>query len=278
MTVESRTKECCMCGDMGFSDEIFQCKACLHRFQHKYCSCLYPKTDSYQTCDWCLRSHREANRKSLHRCTDEKKSFLIGHDQHAIKKQKSTGGVERPSTTGNIKGVNVQCYSASARGQIGNERIHKQGAAEGRCVRRGTVMMSCKEDLGSNQQQVQIPSSKPSTPRPLVRGKVRRYKLLEEVSSWFNNYAMFRVQFSINPCWFYSFNKTLDDRIQNPMNSFSYVLLCAGVVSDYTNGELDYISEVADILFDIHTPHRVFVYFNFHWTCSATRMDVHFSK
>lgn len=44
------------------------------------------------------------------------------------------------------------------------------------------------------------------------------------------------------------------------MNSFSYVLLCAGVVSDYTNGELDYISEVADILFDIHTPHTESLY------------------
>lgn len=183
-----------MCGDMGFSDEIFQCKTCLHRFQHKYCSCLYPKTESYQTCDWCLRRGELVNRKaskqikdskSLHRCTDDKKSCersFPGQDQNAIKKLKSTAGVlERPSTTGrNFNGV-VQYYNASTRGQsqsklIGNERIHKQGG-EGRCV-----MMSCKEDFES-KQQVQIPSSKPSTPRPIVRGKVRRYKLLEEVSS-----------------------------------------------------------------------------------------------
>jgi hypothetical protein len=126
--------------------------------------------------------------KSLYKCTDAKRSCersCPGHDPHAIKKQKSAG-VERPSTTGNINCTALQYYNVSARGQsqsklIGNERIHKQGGEE-RCARRG-AMMNCNEDFGSKQQQqVQIPSSKASTPR-LVRGKVRRYKLLEEVSS-----------------------------------------------------------------------------------------------
>nr|DAD47765.1 TPA_asm: hypothetical protein HUJ06_017702 [Nelumbo nucifera] len=25
---------CCMCGDVGFSDKLFRCIRCRHRFQH----------------------------------------------------------------------------------------------------------------------------------------------------------------------------------------------------------------------------------------------------
>lgn len=194
--MERRLKECCMCGDTGFSDEIFQCRTCLYRFQHKYCSCLYLKTDSYQTCDWCLRSgklNRKPSKqlkdfKRLYNSADEKESSCERscpvHDQHAIKKQKSTGGVERPPTTN----AALQYHNVSARlGQsqsklIGNERIHNRQGGEGRSVRKG-VTMSCKEDF-DRKQQVQIPSRHEASTSRLVRGKVRRYKLLEEVSSW----------------------------------------------------------------------------------------------
>nr|CAD1826288.1 unnamed protein product [Ananas comosus var. bracteatus] len=34
---------CCMCGDHGLPRELFKCKICLVRSQHKYCSNLYPR-------------------------------------------------------------------------------------------------------------------------------------------------------------------------------------------------------------------------------------------
>ncbi|GAY41523.1 hypothetical protein CUMW_060130, partial [Citrus unshiu] len=40
--------ECCMCGDYGVSNELFRCKVCQFRSQHRYCSNLYPKAESYQ--------------------------------------------------------------------------------------------------------------------------------------------------------------------------------------------------------------------------------------
>ncbi|KAJ8476172.1 hypothetical protein OPV22_019899 [Ensete ventricosum] len=46
---------CRMCGDHGLLQELYQCKVCLVRSQHKYCSDLYPKTESYRECNWCLR-------------------------------------------------------------------------------------------------------------------------------------------------------------------------------------------------------------------------------
>ncbi|PWA49222.1 hypothetical protein CTI12_AA483330 [Artemisia annua] len=45
---------CCMCGDVGFPDQIFQCINCQHRFQHSYCSNYYiESSEPPEICDWC---------------------------------------------------------------------------------------------------------------------------------------------------------------------------------------------------------------------------------
>ncbi|PWA45946.1 hypothetical protein CTI12_AA407210 [Artemisia annua] len=46
---------CCMCGDVGFSDKIFRCNNCRHRFEHWYCSNYYIETSELvdPLCDWC---------------------------------------------------------------------------------------------------------------------------------------------------------------------------------------------------------------------------------
>ncbi|PKA50021.1 hypothetical protein AXF42_Ash017560 [Apostasia shenzhenica] len=46
---------CCMCGDRGLPEELFRCKFCFFRSQHKYCSDLYPKAEACRACNWCLR-------------------------------------------------------------------------------------------------------------------------------------------------------------------------------------------------------------------------------
>ncbi|XP_047329564.1 uncharacterized protein LOC124932895 [Impatiens glandulifera] len=43
---------CCMCGDVGFPDNLFRCSNCHHRFQHSYCSNYY-KEVAIGLCDWC---------------------------------------------------------------------------------------------------------------------------------------------------------------------------------------------------------------------------------
>ncbi|XP_060171325.1 uncharacterized protein LOC132602509 [Lycium barbarum] len=56
--------ECCMCGDYGYSSELFRCTICQFRSQHRYCSNLYPKAESYQICNWCLSTTKEKIQKS----------------------------------------------------------------------------------------------------------------------------------------------------------------------------------------------------------------------
>ncbi|XP_022772279.1 uncharacterized protein LOC111314924 isoform X2 [Durio zibethinus] len=56
--------ECCMCGDSGLTQELFQCKVCQFRSQHRYCSSLYPKAESCKVCNWCLNQNEDSNEKS----------------------------------------------------------------------------------------------------------------------------------------------------------------------------------------------------------------------
>ncbi|PWZ44542.1 hypothetical protein Zm00014a_033497 [Zea mays] len=55
---------CCMCGDRGLADELFRCRCCRARLQHRYCSHLYPRPAAYrqQLCSWCLRAAPAANK------------------------------------------------------------------------------------------------------------------------------------------------------------------------------------------------------------------------
>ncbi|KAG2566563.1 uncharacterized protein LOC120680629 [Panicum virgatum] len=46
---------CCMCGDQGLPGELFRCRRCRGRLQHRYCSDLYPRAAAYRRCNWCLR-------------------------------------------------------------------------------------------------------------------------------------------------------------------------------------------------------------------------------
>ncbi|XP_057824981.2 uncharacterized protein LOC131036966 [Cryptomeria japonica] len=55
--------ECSLCGDVGFQVYLFQCKKCLMRFQHQYCSRAYYEKLSVESiskvCDWCFTIQEE---------------------------------------------------------------------------------------------------------------------------------------------------------------------------------------------------------------------------
>ncbi|XP_068661175.1 PHD finger-containing protein 1-like [Aristolochia californica] len=60
-------KECCLCGDIGFSKDLILCPICGFRLQHTYCSRSYPGIDmATWRCEWCVydQEKREAGSKS----------------------------------------------------------------------------------------------------------------------------------------------------------------------------------------------------------------------
>ncbi|KAK8921407.1 hypothetical protein KSP39_PZI020688 [Platanthera zijinensis] len=133
-----------MCGDYGMAGELFRCRICSFRFQHKYCSHLYPRVQSYRACNWCLAA--EGGR--INSLTLEAEPTIAGNKSYpfnlatiARRSSGSAGGVKlglRPF----LPPINRPAKKLKA------ERVFAGGVRNG---------------------------------RPVFRARVRRYKLLEEL-------------------------------------------------------------------------------------------------
>ncbi|CAI9786028.1 unnamed protein product [Fraxinus pennsylvanica] len=95
---------CCMCGDVGFSDKLFRCSKCRHRFQHLYCSNYYSElSEPIQVCDWC----QSEGKSSKHGGSSSRKSMQVNNDSRSTgnknKQQDHEEGSEKaaknPSST-----------------------------------------------------------------------------------------------------------------------------------------------------------------------------------
>ncbi|XP_051212564.1 uncharacterized protein [Lolium perenne] len=91
---------CCMCGDHAMPQELFRCKLCGHRLQHRHCSELYPRAATYQQCNWCLRDDGGGGSPSPARQTTAaaKKRMMTsseGNGSDENKRRRSCGGCSR---------------------------------------------------------------------------------------------------------------------------------------------------------------------------------------
>ncbi|KAG8073765.1 hypothetical protein GUJ93_ZPchr0006g45187 [Zizania palustris] len=149
----SSTTVCCMCGDRGLLPELFRCAACAVRSQHTYCTERYPKADSYDTCNWCLRADQGRNGGA-------------------------TSSSARPSTVraaGDPAGgrSSVHGTKVAARGHFASDLskpIKKPPPQRRILLRRSS------SDVGGSRVRDAPPSPGVARGRP----RVRRYKLLEE--------------------------------------------------------------------------------------------------
>nr|XP_011464637.1 PREDICTED: uncharacterized protein LOC101311865 [Fragaria vesca subsp. vesca] len=197
------TLECCMCGDFGFSYELFQCKACQFRSQHRYCSNLYPKAESYRLCNWCLTQKEETKEKSqnssnssssckkdqphqeqLHHNHDskvnkvKKNSPKASHDHHTYgsglrgsMKLQPSGPIKKQRSLDHHQN---QVSSSPKSPSQARKRIITNGANE----EAEKIRRTRSEEI-SNINRI----NKHGITRQVFRNKVRRYKLLDEVSS-----------------------------------------------------------------------------------------------
>ncbi|URE32567.1 Zinc finger protein [Musa troglodytarum] len=128
---------CCMCGDHGLLPELFQCKVCLVRSQHKYCSDLYLKTDSYRACNWCLRDEGETK--------DTKKPISSSNttEGSGVKIQRE---ITLPSQLNKpIKKMRLLDRSASdATDHMRSEELSPSFRRGGRQVAKGKVRSDCQ--------------------------------------------------------------------------------------------------------------------------------------
>ncbi|CAN1804134.1 hypothetical protein LINPERHAP1_LOCUS23817 [Linum perenne] len=180
--------ECCMCGDFGFSHELFHCQVCQFRSQHKYCSNLYPKAESYHACNWCLlqlddksqdsSNSSSSNGKDRQICRSSSDNItrrkVLDRGQLMIKSQScNRTALQRES----IVDGPVKKKQKSPERLPTRRRLIRSGELEEKLRRTKSDVMANNHKSNSN---VEIGKERSQV---VFRSKVRRYKLLDEVSS-----------------------------------------------------------------------------------------------
>ncbi|EEF48594.1 conserved hypothetical protein [Ricinus communis] len=178
-TPQQPSPECCMCGDCGLSHELFQCKICQFRSQHRYCSNLYPKAESYQVCNWCLshdikeRSQNSSNSSSSNKNSSEDDSKNRQNKKKSGNSEGSGGGL-KTHQRGNLQ---LQVINSPIKKQRSPERspqtTRRRLISNGRLEEIKLIRRTKSEDISNNN----------GITKHVFRNKVRRYKLLDEVSS-----------------------------------------------------------------------------------------------
>ncbi|MBA0566052.1 hypothetical protein Golob_010902 [Gossypium lobatum] len=168
---QSRLSQCCcMCGDSGLTHELFQCTVCHFRSQHRYCSNLYPKADSYEVCNWCLNQKADSKSQNSSNSSPSCKDNSEDDGKNQKKGDQNHGNHNNPKlqftkkySTGKPKSPEKRPPSTARKRIISNARLEEQF--------RTTMRKSEEISKGGH------------ITRHVFRNKVRRYKLLDEVSS-----------------------------------------------------------------------------------------------
>ncbi|KAH7524312.1 hypothetical protein FEM48_Zijuj06G0106100 [Ziziphus jujuba var. spinosa] len=191
---QSQPHECCMCGDYGFSHDLFKCKLCHFRSQHRYCSNLYPNAESYHICNWCLSQKEDTKEKSQNSsnssssCRNDAVEF-DGESYHNKKKTNPAMMIKQQLGGPRSLGVSTQLQL--------NGPIKKPKSIEAPppspslspspslpvsvSTRKRIITNGAKEEKLRRTRSEEI--SKGGITKHVFRNKVRRYKLLDEVSS-----------------------------------------------------------------------------------------------
>ncbi|XP_061362365.1 uncharacterized protein LOC133306100 [Gastrolobium bilobum] len=186
--------ECCMCGDLGFSDQLFQCKVCQFRSQHRYCSNIYPKDESLGTCNWCLSQKEDTKDKSPNspNSSSSHRNNSSADDESKGKKIKnSNSNSNSAQTIVGRKGLRGSALHLQLQ-----KPIKKHKSPEARSPSTSTspsVLISTRKRIitnGSLEEKLRrtrsadiITNTSSGATKQVFRNKVRRYKLLDEVSS-----------------------------------------------------------------------------------------------
>ncbi|CAL0317844.1 unnamed protein product [Lupinus luteus] len=177
------TTECCMCGDPGFSDHLFQCKLCQFRSQHRYCSNIYPKLESLETCNWCLS--QKDSEKSPH--SSNSSSPYRNNNNSPYEENKKM----RKGLRGSTSALQLQLQNKPIK------KLHKSPEAISPVstspspssqpvlisTRKRIITNGALEERLRRTKSEDITNTSVGTPKQVFRNKVRRYKLLDEVSS-----------------------------------------------------------------------------------------------
>lgn len=173
-----------MCGDHGLTDELFQCRICQFRSQHRYCSNLYPKAETYRVCNWCLGQDGRDEGGPVVK-TQQQNSSDSNSPRKSGAEPDSDGKSGKRLRRGRIDDDRQQRppplhLQALGCGRIKKERSPERISSPTTPIRKRIIT---KGELEEKLRRTTSEEISHVVPRQGFRSKVRRYKLLEEVSS-----------------------------------------------------------------------------------------------
>ncbi|KAF7829988.1 tyrosine-protein kinase BAZ1B-like [Senna tora] len=190
MNTKPPNAECCMCGDRGFSDQLFQCKLCHFRSQHRYCSNLYPKAQSYGTCNWCLILKDEIAEKSPN--SSNSSSSFKNNDNGKAYDDTRNKRIKSPTLI-NALPLQVKKHIKKQRSPEAPSPPPLVVSTRKRIVTNGAL----QERLRRTNSESNISNRNNGITKPVFRNKVRRYKLLDELSYKFKSVELRRSKGSV---------------------------------------------------------------------------------
>ncbi|KAL6535094.1 hypothetical protein OROMI_026468 [Orobanche minor] len=178
--------ECCMCGDYGLSSQLVKCNHCRFRSQHRYCSNLYPEATSYDICNWCLVAQEKDNRGEgniMKISPNKTTSDHYDHKEHGTRMKKnkkrvlgdSLGSLRNNKTSTGGDQIKIKLNEFPAERSDPSVGTNKKLSIEhgGGEIGKRIIRRTRSEEI-SNSSGIMV--------KPVFKNKVRRYKLLDEVS------------------------------------------------------------------------------------------------
>lgn len=189
---QSSGRECCMCGDHGFREQLFRCKVCHFRSQHRYCSNLYPTAESYRVCNWCLIQNAGSDLDhKIH--AHLSKYSPSSSSSHKVSGSADSGEGKTNSGSGGPKGQRIRgeqpAHHSTPVKKTRSPATEERSRSVQETWRKRVGPNGCSdEEKGVRRTRSEEVSNKAagagvSQKQMVFRNKVRRYKLLDEVCS-----------------------------------------------------------------------------------------------
>ncbi|CAD6260707.1 unnamed protein product [Miscanthus lutarioriparius] len=171
---------CCMCGDHGLAGELFRCRCCRARLQHRYCSDLYPRAAAYRRCNWCLRAPAPSDQQDGRAAA----AAVAADNNKPEEKRKTTASSSDEERRQRHEGYCSPRRRSSPPAELGHHPVKKKHRVEEKKPQSAAAagkkeVVSTGAGGGSKDEEVM----RAGTKARVNRVRVRRYKLLTEVIS-----------------------------------------------------------------------------------------------
>ena len=153
---------------------------------YRYCSNLYPKAESYKICNWCLSQKDDTKEKSQNSSnsssSNKNQTDQDDHSNNKNIKRNGNGTIDNLANLKGQRGTLLLKLNDPIKKQRSPEDLPSPSPSPSPSGRRRLITKARMEEKLRRTKSEEI-TNRIGVTRQVFRNKVRRYKLLDEVSS-----------------------------------------------------------------------------------------------